>query len=575
MKNPLIERQYPFYPEPESASLDELFLALHDVEELCTSGEGVDAGFDRRVAEWHKMLEISARIAGELDPDALLKAVLETAIEITNAERGLIILVDESGQPNVEIAHNLKSEEIRKLQDAIGDCVFEKVLFERQPLFLEDTQNSDLLAEKVKTGELDVKAFMAAPFICHNQLLGMAYVDHCYHTAVFNVREFSFFVTFVNLAAVAFDNAVLFRSLSRSNDRYRELQEYHENILSTVPTAILVLNERCRLEYANQAAERIFPWIKNLPFRAHFKVPFERIQNGLEEMRQGFKPPGITQEINGRIYEVNFFDISARERKIGILLTDVTDGKRLEQQYFELEKRALITQLAGGIAHEISNHLFPIQGRAQLLSLKLQRSGAAPDEEIMKSLQTIENQVQRITRIVENLRNLSKPVKSKFSRTDVNQILSHAVEIMHSTAGRIKQFSRQADGRFRLNIQIADQPLPVRGDADQLLQAFMNLIINAAHALEDVGKGTLTLESRREADTAVVSIADDGPGIPEELRHKIFEPYFTTKGEGKGTGLGLTIVRDIIKAHQGELRLETETGVGTRFEIRLPLMLSA
>ncbi len=146
---------------------------------------------------------------------------------------------------------------------------------------------------------------------------------------------------------------------------------------------------------------------------------------------------------------------------------------------------------------------------------------------------------------------------------------------MHSTAGKIKQFSGQPDARFRLIIQLADQPLPVRGDSDQLLQAFMNLIINAAHALEEVGKGTLTLESRRAAETAIVSIADDGPGIPEELRQKIFEPYFTTKGEGKGTGLGLTIVRDIIKVHQGELLLETHTGIGTRFEIRLPLLKSA
>ena len=555
--------------------MDDLFLALNDVEELCTSLEGADPGFDRRIGEWHRMMEISARIAGELDPDALLKAVMETAIDITNAERGMIILVDESGQPNVEIAHNIKAEEIRKLKDAIDGIVFEKVLFERQPLFLDDTLNSEMLAEKIKSGELDIKAFMAAPFICHNQTLGLAYVDHCYHTGVFNHKEFSFFVTFVNLAAVAFDNAVLFRSLRRSNDRYRKLQEYHENILSTVPTAILVLNEKCRLEYANQAAVRVFPWIKNLPFRARFKVPFELIQNGIEEMRQGFKPPGITQEINGRIYEVSFFDISASERKIGVLLADVTDGKKLEQQYFELEKRSLITQLAGGIAHEISNHLFPIQGRAQLMTIKLERSGNAPDEEIMKSLQTIENQVELITRIAENLRNLSKPVNAKFSRTDVNQIMNHAVEIMHSTAGRIKQFSRQPDARYKLNIQLADQPLPVRGDSDQLLQAFMNLIINAAHALEEVGKGTLTLESRREADTVVVSIADDGPGIPEELRDKIFEPYFTTKGEEKGTGLGLTIVRDIIKAHHGELTFETHTGVGTRFEIRLPLMLSA
>ncbi|RJP76600.1 MAG: GAF domain-containing protein [Candidatus Zixiibacteriota bacterium] len=553
---------------------DDLFVGLSDLEELGREHEAIEGGADPLAGEWRRLLEISTHIAGELDPDALLRAVMDSTIEITGAERGFLILINAEGEPEVRVAHNLAKEEIQDIKGSISRTVIEKIIFQREPMLINDVENNALLSRQVSVRNLQMKSVMGAPIICREQLLGMAYVDNSSLAGVFSQKDLAIFVTFLNLAAVAIDNAALFQSLRESSQKYRSLQEYHENILCTVPNGILVLDREGKLEYANPAAEEIYSWARE--YQSEFSIQNTKIQRELEKIRKGETPKPVPMEINGRYYEVDFFMVLEREGKIGLLLTDLTDRKKLERQIYEEEKRLMMNQLAGGIAHEIFNQLFPIQGRAQLISMMLQKSNVPLDSEIVKSFQVIEDQVQMIARIAENLRNLSKPADPKFQNLDLTAVLKQAMEVMTSTSGKIKRF-RQNDEKaiYQLKTGYADTPMPLRGDADQLQQMLMNLIINAAHALEDQGRGTLSVGTEVHGDKAVVYVEDSGPGIPEAVRAKIFEPYFTTKGEGKGTGLGLSIVKNIVRVHDGELLLDTEVGRGTRFEIHLPMLLRA
>ncbi len=551
---------------------DDLFAGLGDLEELGREQEALEEGLDPLAGEWRQLLEVSTRIAGELETGALLRAVMDAAIEITRAERGFLILLNAEGKPEVKVAHNLAREEIQDVKGSTSRTVIDKILFERIPLLINDVENNALLSRQVSVRNLQMKSVMGAPILCREQLLGMAYVDSSSLAGIFTQRDLAIFVTFVNLAAVAIDNAALFQSLRESSDKYRALQEYHENILKTIPNGILVLDQDNQLEFSNPAAQEIYSWSQQHP--EEFNRYRRNIMRELQRMRQGEAPRTVPLELNQRFHEVDFFLVLEREAKIGLLLADVTDRKKLERQYYEEEKRALMTQLASSIAHEISNQLFPIQGRAQLVSMMLQQKlPSSLDAEIVKSLQVIEDQVQRISRIVDNLRSLSKPAEPKFQELDLTEAMKQAMEVMTTTAGKIKRFRQDDENApFRLKTDYCSQPLMIRADADQIQQVLMNLIINAAHAIEQVGKGVLSVGTGLRESQAIVFVQDTGAGIPEEIRQKIFEPYFSTKEEGKGTGLGLSIVKNIVQVHGGELSLETAIGQGTRFEIKFPLI---
>jgi signal transduction histidine kinase len=553
--------------------MDDLFTGLTDLEELGREQDALDMGADPLAGEWRRLLEISTRIVGQLDPDGLARTVMDAAIEITGAERGFLILLNTAEEPEVKIAHNLDKEEIQDIQGSISRTVIDKILFDREPLLINDVENNALLSRQVSVRNLQLKSVMGAPIMCRDQLLGMAYVDNSSISGIFSQKDLAIFVTFTNLAAVAFDNAALFGSLRDSSEKFRALQEYHENILRTVPNGIMVLNGENRVEYANPVAKEVYNSARSS--EEGLRLHIENLSDHLEKVRHGIKPKPIPVEINQRYYEVDFFSVLQREGKVGLLMAEVTDRKELERQLYEQEKRSLMMQLAGGIAHEISNQLFPIQGRSQLISMMLQQSGNVLNPEILNSFKVIEDQVQKIARIVDNLHSLSKPADPKLQNVNLTDILKCSIEVLSSTAGKIKRF-RQDDEitPFHLKTDYATQPIFIRGDSDQLQQVVMNLIINAAHALEEVGKGRLSVGTINQHGRGIIYVDDDGPGIPENVRRNIFEPYFTTKGEGKGTGLGLTIVQNIVRAHEGELSLQTELGKGTRFEISFPLFNS-
>jgi len=246
---------------------------------------------------------------------------------------------------------------------------------------------------------------------------------------------------------------------------------------------------------------------------------------------------------------------------------------QLTRRLLEQEKRTLAADMAGGIAHEISNALAPMLGQAELTQYRLASGAPISSSEIAPALETIVEMSDRIRRIASNLNQLSKPLEIEVEKTTLGAIAREAVELMTETAGRIKRFSESdADAPYRLSMEINGEEVELLADRRQLGQVYMNLIINAADALESRGFGALTIGASRcdEPRGAIGFVADDGPGIPQALQTRIFQPYFTTKQKGKGTGLGLAIVRQIVESHGGWVRLESTEGAGARFEFFIP-----
>ena len=269
---------------------------------------------------------------------------------------------------------------------------------------------------------------------------------------------------------------------------------------------------------------------------------------------------------------------SARDLRLLATLSSLAGtalaNHELHQAILTQERRAVAADLAGGVAHEINNALSPLLGQAQLIRHSLQQSASPAGEKIAHSAQMITDLCRRIQTIADNLNHLSQPVQPKRVPVDLNEVAEEAIQVLSETAGRIKRFcSDEAAAPFRL-VRSFDAQLPaVSADPALLLQVFMNLILNAADAMEPQGKGCLTVGTCYAAEqNAVVGFVEDtGPGIPRHLQDRIFQPYFTTKPEGKGTGLGLAMVRSFVEAHGGTVRVRSAEGQGAAFEFVLPL----
>ncbi len=251
----------------------------------------------------------------------------------------------------------------------------------------------------------------------------------------------------------------------------------------------------------------------------------------------------------------------------------------LSKKILDQEKRTLAVEMAGGIAHEINNALGPLLGQAQLMELAAGNAAQPiPPEQIAQPLGIMVEMCHRIKRIALNLNKLSEPLRLEKNPVCLNTIAEDTLQLLSETAGRIKRYSAldEPEIKFRLRKEFDPKIPQISGDAQQLSQVFINLIINAADAMETQGHGTLTIGTRCDADRQhiVGYVQDTGPGISHALQDKVFQPYFTTKPRGKGTGLGLAIVRSIVEAHGGQVHLSSQLGKGTRLEFTLPINTS-
>jgi signal transduction histidine kinase/ActR/RegA family two-component response regulator len=252
---------------------------------------------------------------------------------------------------------------------------------------------------------------------------------------------------------------------------------------------------------------------------------------------------------------------TGREDEIGILASTLDEMKsRLKASYERLlvgEKMGLMGQVVSGIAHELNNPLTIVVGYTELLMTTQQ------DEKLKASLTRIHDGAQRASKIVRNLLTFARQQKPERKITDVNSVLLKTIDL------------RAYELRVS-NIELVTELAPVprtMTDPHQLQQVFLNLIMNAEHAmLETNGRGRLAIKSSVKGGHIEILFEDDGPGISEENLRKIFDPFFTTKSVGKGTGLGLSICQGIVAEHGGRLNAASTPGCGARFVVELPIV---
>jgi len=261
--------------------------------------------------------------------------------------------------------------------------------------------------------------------------------------------------------------------------------------------------------------------------------------------------------------EVEKGHLERANKEISRLNTDLKakmeDLKKAQKQIIQTEKLAMAGRLAAGIAHEVNNPIGVIVNRIECLRTEAQENPLSDD--LMNDLNTIDRYAHKISKIVEDLSIFSRTAysESDFTRIDLNDVLADAIFLMEQ---------KIRGGKIKLLKKLYPGSLFIKGDAGRLEQVFINIIDNAIHAIS--GSGSVTVSTRAENKCIKIAISDSGTGIPREHLDKLYDPFFTTKEVGKGTGLGLTISHAIVQDHDGSISVDSQIDKGATFTVTFP-----
>jgi PAS domain S-box-containing protein len=240
-----------------------------------------------------------------------------------------------------------------------------------------------------------------------------------------------------------------------------------------------------------------------------------------------------------------------------VSVRDITVEKKLEQQIIQSERLAAMGQMIGGFAHELNNPLTSILGMSELL-----QEGEAP-ESVRKQMVVLQQQARRAAEIVQNLMYFSRPPAPGKTPIDLGELVQRT---LHLHAYSLRKNNITVDFLKETSVPA------VSGDAHQLMQVFLNLILNSEQAMREVrDRGTLRIRIENQGKSVSVIFQDDGPGISPEILPNIFDPFYTTKRPGRGTGLGLSISKAILREHNGNVEATSGPGGGAVFTVTLPL----
>lgn len=327
-------------------------------------------------------------------------------------------------------------------------------------------------------------------------------------------------------------------------------------------------------------------------FRHFVHRPVERLLGAMERVRAGDlnapAPESARDEIGTLTREFNRMLTRLREmtaereaqnqileQRIGEATSELAERNvQLEEanlelyqtarRLTELERLAAAGQTAAQLAHEVGTPLNLISGHVQLLLASREHD---PEAE-RKRLATISAQIERIERIVRGMLDRTRPEAVKHAPLDLNALLRRTFDAAAPTLDA---------SDVRLEASLAPGLPLVEGDADRLQQVFINLVNNALDAMPAGGElhVTTSFEAGEGAGRVVVDFADTGTGMTRDVRARIFDPLYTTKARGQGTGLGLVVVRQVLAEHGGQIEVESEPGRGARFRLTFPAAPSA
>jgi len=338
-------------------------------------------------------------------------------------------------------------------------------------------------------------------------------------------------------------------------------QKWWQSIMDAIKDYLFVLDNKFRILRTNKAFANLFGKepadIIMTPYYELYGMKEPHEWCVVHDNKNILEPGSVERKINDSVYLISYFPIfHEKNNAVVYIMKDITETRRLKDQIYHMDKLSSLGILTSGVAHEINNPLTGIIGYTEMLLTKEQ------DETTKKYLKNIYESSIRCKRIVENMLTFSRQKPFHKTPENVNDIIDKTIELhgywLKSTNTEVVRDYREVPY--------------IAVDRQQIQQVILNLLINAEHAISDSGRrGRIEFKTEYEkgSDSIIITVSDNGTGIPSAIQPKIFDPFFTTKPTNVGTGLGLSIAHGIITEQGGAIQARSEPGKGTSFIITL------
>jgi nitrogen fixation/metabolism regulation signal transduction histidine kinase len=352
------------------------------------------------------------------------------------------------------------------------------------------------------------------------------------------------------------------------SESYKKAEKRIHALLQVVEESIILLDQKKRITSYNDAAIELF----QCPVQTDFERHFGKIQTINPELKKLVLNVFQNEEnIHAKemiLWMPDGSDVLARvstfvfkeDGKLNGVLFTIKDQKLINELQRNLQrsmKFGVIANLASSISHELKNPLSSMAIHIEILNVRLKEFDLQNKDVLDKSLNVLQNEVKRLNRIISQFFNLARIKKTDLSLISINTILEEVLTLV----------SQQAIERnIKIETQLEENLEKVYGDPDQLKQVFLNIILNAFQAIHH--EGITRIRTMQKSKNIVIDIEDNGSGMPADVQERLFELYFTTKHDGGG--IGMSICKNIIEAHEGNITFESLVDKGTTFHIELP-----
>ncbi|WP_066636643.1 GAF domain-containing sensor histidine kinase [Desulfolucanica intricata] len=414
-------------------------------------------------------------------------------------------------------------------------------------------------------GDWDLSSMAVNPLFVHGKVIGILIIGSCTEYA-YSKSELNFSGHLADQLAVCIANSLLYKQVLRGK---REWEETFGAV--TEPIFIIDLNFNILrgntdfFNFVNNPEEIIGQKCYKLLWDKEEKCEDCLLEQVVSTGQAAYYQKQLD---SGAILDVFCYPILNERNELYAIIQhikDVTEKEKMKAQLVQSAKLAAIGEMAAGVAHEINNPMTVIIGNAQLLLRDL----GEQDEAAKEVLHDIVNCGLRCKKIIQNLLAFSRQDQYPFSSIDINEVAERALSL-----------TRYQINSNNINIEVEKEPTipPVIANMHQLEQVIINFLLNARDALESNGEKEKIIKifTGIRSDVqgkrwVLISVLDNGPGIPPDIIPKIFNPFFTSKETTKGTGLGLSVSLGIAQAHKGTIEVDSEVGRGSKFTLVLPL----
>ena len=556
-------------------SLNEAKIATREAREYASK-------LEYQIKVFRSIQQISNILGTTFDLDKILKLILRHSVETLGFDRAVLYLIsdDEKSLILSEVYGFEEDEEekVRKSHYSIeeDDCIETRVVKSGKIFFVEDfSKYSDAteLDKKIRKYGKSI-SFVYLPLKTKDNILGLLGADKLRTQKEITKEEVDALQIFANQAARIIEITRLYKKLL-------EQKNFVSDILRFMPSGLITVNREGIITSVNNSATQILKINENEVIGKYggevFSEYYEFISSIINELKEHgyFQKDEMEVNVSGEKKYLNIYASpiahgEEQPKEYLILIEDKTERKLIDEEVKEIEKLAFLGRFAAGIAHEIRNPLTGIS-----LFLDDIHDLMASDESLAKMVRLALHEVERLEKLVNEILDYASPSKLEFQEHSINDVIESSLVLLKN------QFKKK---NINVETQLSQTLPKVKIVKDKILQAILNILVNAIEAIGEDGKITIkTYLSKSDKNfprywrarygaiknSVVISICDNGPGISEENMKKIFDPFFTTKENG--TGLGLSITFNIITEHNAKIITERNIEDGVCFNIYLPV----